>query len=86
MTGVIRSATDCSDGGLAVALAECYVRIRRTVAPRSPLTASRSRARSSCNQAAALFGESASRVIVSASSDSAQPSSLVRRRRASRLG
>ncbi len=63
---LIRSAHDCSDGGLAVTLAECCfgsdglgaeVSIGAVSVARDPRL----------NQAAALFGESASRVIVSAS-------------------
>jgi phosphoribosylformylglycinamidine synthase len=65
---LVRSAHDCSDGGLAVALAECCfdtagagaeVSIEGTAIARQPAP----------NQAAALFGESASRAIVSASTD-----------------
>jgi phosphoribosylformylglycinamidine synthase II len=65
---LMRSAHDCSDGGLAVAVAECCfetggigveVSIGRVrVAPDARL-----------NLAAALFGESASRVVVSLVSD-----------------
>jgi phosphoribosylformylglycinamidine synthase subunit PurL len=61
---LVRSAHDCSDGGLAVAVAECCfdtggvgaeVSIERVSVARDALL----------NVAAALFGESASRVIVS---------------------
>ncbi len=65
---LVRSAHDCSDGGLAVTLAEsCFdtdgigadVSIERTaVAKAEPI-----------NVAAALFGESASRVVISAAPD-----------------
>ena len=66
---VIRSAHDCSDGGLTMALAECCfgsdecgadVSIEAVSIARDPRV----------NQAAALFGESASRVVASASPDS----------------
>jgi phosphoribosylformylglycinamidine synthase subunit PurL len=63
--GLIESAHDCSDGGLAVTLAECCfdtgaigagVSISRTDVSQNE----------TLNTAAALFGESSSRVIVSA--------------------
>jgi phosphoribosylformylglycinamidine synthase subunit PurL len=63
---LIRSAHDCSDGGVAVTLAECCfdtggLGVEASIAgveiSRQPGT----------NQASALFGESASRVVVSAS-------------------
>ena len=66
---LIRSAHDCSDGGLATALAECCfgthgigieVSIEGVTVARDP----------ALNLAAALFGESASRVVVSATADS----------------
>jgi phosphoribosylformylglycinamidine synthase len=56
--GVARSAHDCSDGGLAVALAECCIaggrgaRVRLSAASPSP---------------AALFGEAPSRVLITTS-------------------
>jgi phosphoribosylformylglycinamidine synthase len=67
---LIRSAHDCSDGGIAMALAECCfgsgergaeVSIAEVSVARDPRL----------NQAAALFGESSSRVIVSASPENA---------------
>ena len=67
---LIRSAHDCSDGGLAVTLAECCfdangigveVAIGGIEVCGDPAT----------NRAAALFGESASRVVVSASPERA---------------
>jgi phosphoribosylformylglycinamidine synthase len=67
---VIRSATDCSDGGLAMALAECTFGSDDRGADVSIDSVSFAREKH-LNLAAALFGESASRVIVSASSDSA---------------
>ena len=66
---LIRSAHDCSDGGIAVTLAECCFDSggigsggRRSMPSTSPATPQ-------LNDAAALFGESASRVIVSVASD-----------------
>ena len=62
----MRSAHDCSDGGLAVTLAECCfdsggigaeVSIDGVSVAKDDVT----------NRAAALFGESASRVVVSTS-------------------
>ncbi len=73
---LMRSAHDCSDGGLAVTLAECCfdtdgigadVSIDRLAVARTE----------SVNRAAALFGESASRVVVSASPEAV--SEVVRR-------
>jgi phosphoribosylformylglycinamidine synthase len=65
---LIRSAHDCADGGLAIALAECCFGTSGIGADASieGVTVSRTRP---VNEAAALFGESASRVIVSASAD-----------------
>jgi phosphoribosylformylglycinamidine synthase subunit PurL len=72
----VRSAHDCSDGGLAVTLAECCfdtdgigadVSIDRVAVTDSEAV----------NRAAALFGESASRVVVSAPPDAV--SEVVRR-------
>ena len=68
-SGSIRSAHDCSDGGLAVTLAECCFDtggIGAEHVDRRAATVARD-ARS--NVAAALFGESASRVVVSAAPD-----------------
>jgi phosphoribosylformylglycinamidine synthase len=65
---LIRSAHDCSDGGVAVTLAECCfdtpgigadVSIARATVAHDELV----------NAAAALFGESASRVVVSVAPD-----------------
>ena len=61
----MRSAHDCSDGGLAVTLAECCFDtggIGAEVSIDAPPTVARER---DLNDAAALFGESASRVVVS---------------------
>jgi phosphoribosylformylglycinamidine synthase II len=62
--GLARSAHDCSDGGLAVTVAECCFDtsgIGATISIDAPQV---SRA-AGVNVAAALFGESASRVVVS---------------------
>ena len=80
---LIRSAHDCSDGGLAVAVAECCfdtngigadVSLEAVEAARDP----------SINTAAALFGESASRVLVSVEPD--QLTALLERAAARRVG
>src|SRR5262245_31738225 len=65
---LIRSAHDCSDGGLAVALAECCFDTGGAGAEVSieALNVGRD---SRLNDAVALFGESASRVVVSVSTD-----------------
>ena len=58
--GLVQSAHDCSDGGLAVALAECCVsgpRLRRGAVVRLEL--------GSLRRDALLFGESQSRIILS---------------------
>ncbi len=61
---LIRSAHDCSDGGLAVALAECCFDTNGTGASIAidPVAVA---SKTSLNLAAALFGETASRAIVS---------------------
>ncbi|HEX7795129.1 MAG TPA: AIR synthase-related protein, partial [Vicinamibacterales bacterium] len=66
---LIRSAHDCSDGGLAVTLAECCFDTGGAGAEVSieALNVGRD---SRLNDAVALFGESASRIVVSASPDS----------------
>jgi len=63
--GLIESAHDCSDGGLAVTLAECCF---DTGAIGADVSISRTgiSQNETLNTAAALFGESSSRVIVSA--------------------
>jgi phosphoribosylformylglycinamidine synthase len=66
---LIRSAHDCSDGGLAVTLAECCFDTAGMGAEVS-VPGVKVADDESVNDAAALFGESASRVVVSASSDS----------------
>jgi phosphoribosylformylglycinamidine synthase len=66
---LIRSAHDCSDGGLAIAAAECCFGADDHGADVSIDAVSIGDPR--LNQAAALFGESASRVIVSTARDRA---------------
>jgi phosphoribosylformylglycinamidine synthase len=72
--GLVRSAHDCSEGGLAVALAECCFN------PQRLFGANITKARSPSNQAgvsgdlescAGLFGEAQSRIIISAAPDKA---------------
>jgi len=65
---LVRSAHDCSDGGLAVTLAECCFDTNGIGAEVEidPVSAGSNQAIAS---AAALFGESASRVLVSVSPD-----------------
>jgi len=65
---LIRSANDCSDGGLAVALAECCFDTNGIGAEASIAAVDVARD-PRMNLAAALFGESASRVIVSLTTD-----------------
>ena len=61
---LVRSAHDCSDGGLAVTLAECCFDTGGIGAEVS-IDARAGRRDARVNVAAALFGESASRVVVS---------------------
>jgi phosphoribosylformylglycinamidine synthase subunit PurL len=61
---LIRSANDCSEGGVAVALAECCFDTNGVGAEVSIAGVKVSRDHG-VNQAAALFGESASRIVVS---------------------
>ena len=68
---LIRSAQDCSDGGVAMALAECCFGSDDRGAEASIGAVSVARD-PRLNQAAALFGESSSRVIVSASPEHAR--------------
>ena len=67
---LVRSANDCSDGGLAMALAECCFGVGDRGADVA-IDAVSVGANHAVNQAAALFGESASRVLVSAAADRA---------------
>ncbi len=65
---ILKSAHDCSDGGLAVTLAECCFDAGGIGAEISIEAVHAARAMA-MNRAAALFGESASRVIVSTTVD-----------------
>ncbi|MCC7416307.1 MAG: phosphoribosylformylglycinamidine synthase subunit PurL [Acidobacteria bacterium] len=65
---LIRSAHDCSDGGLAVALAECCFDTQGTGAEIA-IDAPGAAREAALDTAAALFGESASRAIVSTTGD-----------------
>ena len=66
--GLLRSATDCSDGGLAVALAEsCFG--TDGIGAEASIPDVAVAGQQSINDAAALFGESASRVLVSVVAD-----------------
>jgi phosphoribosylformylglycinamidine synthase len=65
---LIRSAHDCADGGLAVAVAECCFETGGIGAEVS-IETTRVARDETINTAAALFGESASRVVVSVRPD-----------------
>ena len=60
-SGLIRSAQDCSEGGLAITLAECCVGTGLGVRTQLPSVASAI----GFGDIATLFGESASRVVLS---------------------
>jgi phosphoribosylformylglycinamidine synthase len=62
--GLVQSAHDCSDGGLAVALAECCVS-----APEKPLGAVVRLTGQIIRRDALLFGESQSRIVLSIKAD-----------------
>jgi phosphoribosylformylglycinamidine synthase len=70
--GWVRSAHDCSEGGMAVALAECCFNPEKlfgaeiSVAPASGLRGEEDRKRDAC---ATLFNESQSRIIVSVAAE-----------------
>jgi phosphoribosylformylglycinamidine synthase len=64
--GWVRSAHDCSEGGLAAALAECCILNRNR-----PIGAEVSPDKSDLSVADLLFAESPSRIILSASADNA---------------
>jgi len=66
---LIRSADDCSDGGIAVTLAECCFD-GRGIGAEVAIDSAEIVADRLVNDRAALFGESASRVIVSTMADS----------------
>jgi len=80
---LMRSAHDCSDGGLAVAVAECCFDTNGIGAELS-LEAVDAARDPRINTAAALFGESASRVLVSVEPD--QLTALLERAAARRVG
>jgi phosphoribosylformylglycinamidine synthase len=65
---LMRSAHDCADGGIAVTLAECCFGTSGIGAEASIAAVNVARA-AGINVAAALFGESASRVVISAAPD-----------------
>jgi len=68
LEGLLRSAADCSDGGIAVALAEsCFD--TDGVGAEASIPAVGVGSSSTVDEAAALFGESASRVLISVTSD-----------------
>jgi phosphoribosylformylglycinamidine synthase len=60
--GLVNSAHDCSEGGLAVALAECCISGNELIGAKIEI-------KSNVRADALLFGESQSRIIVSCSSD-----------------
>jgi phosphoribosylformylglycinamidine synthase II len=60
---LVRSAHDCADGGLAVALAECAIAGRRGARIHLPASPN----------AAALFGEAPSRILITVSPDAKDP-------------
>ena len=65
---LVRSAHDCSDGGIAVTLAECCFDTSG-IGAEVALDAVQVSSRRGVNEMAALFGESASRVVVTATLD-----------------
>jgi phosphoribosylformylglycinamidine synthase subunit PurL len=79
---LMRSAHDCSDGGLAVAMAECCFDADGIGADVSVSAVSVARSEQ-INDAAALFGESATRVVISA--DSAAVNDVLRHAAAARV-
>ena len=74
--GLVKSAHDCSEGGIAVALAECCFNPNRPVGAEIDLDASSRRplgdAEDSSSAAAALFNESQSRIVLSVDADDAE--------------
>jgi phosphoribosylformylglycinamidine synthase len=64
--GIVASAHDCADGGLAVALAECCM------AGPGPRRGARVELSGDMRPDALLFGESASRILLSVRPDSAE--------------
>jgi phosphoribosylformylglycinamidine synthase len=65
--GLLRSAHDCSDGGLAVALAEsCFSTLNRpSIGVQIALTSNNTNAADALSPAAHLFSETPSRIIIS---------------------
>jgi len=73
--GLLKSAHDCSDGGLAVCLAECCIMeeghlLGATVSPPRPASSARRGGQSTVHSPqirtdALLFGESAGRIVIS---------------------
>jgi phosphoribosylformylglycinamidine synthase II len=80
--GLVKSAHDCSEGGLAVALAECCFNPEKlfgaevNVGRASGLRGEEDRKRDAC---ATLFNESPSRVLISAASQDAKKTSAMLR-------
>jgi len=62
--GIVRSAHDCSDGGLAVAIAECCISGTDALGAGAPLRGASINLPGGIREDALLFGESASRVIL----------------------
>ncbi len=73
--GIIKSAHDCSEGGIAVALAECCISSKNTAIgaeitlPAHPVRGSASDGAHTMRRDALLFGESQSRIVVSLAQD-----------------
>ncbi len=69
--GLLRSAHDCSDGGLAVALAECclWSGLGLIGEAAAPMLAEADPALNMLNLLAALYGEAPSRIVVSLAAD-----------------
>jgi len=71
--GMIKSAHDCSEGGLAVALAECCFNPEKLLGADIDLNAGNTPA------ATALFNESQSRIVISVDSKDAETTMLILR-------
>jgi phosphoribosylformylglycinamidine (FGAM) synthase-like enzyme len=67
--GLVKSAHDCSEGGIAVTLAECCFNPNEALGAEVDLTPCSRRplgdARASQSEAATLFGEAQSRIVIS---------------------
>src|SRR5213593_3718202 len=70
--GIARSAHDCSEGGLAVALAECCVSSERPIGAVVDLDSTGGMGEAPLRPDALLFGESHGRVILSCEAGSAE--------------